>query len=288
MRRRIFLGIFLLVSTACAAASPTPGAGPTTPTVAAPSTSRPPPAASANGEITVSAAASLTDAFKEIGSSVEAKYPGTRVTLNFGASSALRAQIEQGAPVDVFASADQAQMDKARQSGVLGSDPKVFASNRLVIIVPKDNPKLVTSLKDLGKPGLKFVAEQDEVPIGVYAKQILARASQDPAFGADFSSKVAANVVSKESDVRQIVAKVSLGEGDVGIVYATDVTPSAASKLTVVPIPDALNVVAIYPIATTSSGANSTGASRFVAFVLSADGQKILAKWGFGPIPAAG
>jgi molybdate transport system substrate-binding protein len=246
------------------------------------------PATGTNEQITVSAAASLTDAFKEIGTQVEAKYPGTKVTLNFGASSALRAQLEQGAKADVFASADKAQMDKAKQSGAIGSDPKTFATNRLVIIVPKDNPKSIASLKDLAKSGVKFVAEQDEVPIGVYTKQILTKAATDAAYGSDFPSKVGANVVSKEGDVRQIVAKVSLGEGDAGIVYATDVTPASAPKLTLIPIPEGLNVVASYPIAVTKAGANPAGGSRVVDFVLSPDGQKILAKWGFGPIPAGG
>jgi molybdate transport system substrate-binding protein len=283
MRRRIFLGSLVLFSTACAAGSPPPTAVPTTP----PSPVAPTPvvASTATSQITVSAASSLTDAFKEIGSGVEAKYPDTRVTLNFGASSTLRAQLEQGAKADVFASADTSQMDKAKQSGVIGSDPKIFATNRLVIIVPKDNPKSISSLKDLGKAGIKFVAAQDEVPIGVYTKQILTKAAQDATYGSDFPTRVAANVVSREADDRQIVAKVSLGEADVGIVYATDVTPTAAPKLGVIPIPDALNVVATYPIAVTKGGANPSGGARFVDFVLAAEGQKILAKWGFGPHP---
>jgi molybdate transport system substrate-binding protein len=283
----------MFVATACAGApsapppTPVPTAVPS-PTVAAAVT---PMAAStgakvADGPITVSAAASLTDAFKEMGTAFEAKNPGAKVTFNFGSSSALRTQLDQGAKAEVFASADQAQMDKAVQGGSISGTAKVFATNRLTIIVPSDNPKGIASLQDLAKPGVKIVAAQPEVPVGQYAQQILTKASQDSTYGSDFRSKVEANDVSRESDVRQVVAKVSLGEGDAAIVYATDVTPQSAPKLKVIPIPDPLNVIASYPIATVKTGPNANGGARFVDFVLSPDGQKILAKWGFGPPPA--
>jgi molybdate transport system substrate-binding protein len=267
---RLPLAALLVLATACTAASPAP-----TPTVA--------PATSAAGsEVTVSAAASLTDAFKEIGGQYQQRYPGSKVTFNFGASSQLRAQLTQGAKVDVFASADAAQMSQARQAGVIAGDPRVFATNRLTIIVPKDNPAHVTALKDLGQPGLKFVTAQAEVPVGQYTEQILTKASQDAAYGASFKSSVEANVVSREDDVRQVVAKIALGEGDAAIVYTTDVTPSAKPKVAAIAIPDQLNVVATYPIAVVTTGSNPRGGAQFVDFVVSPEGQQMLEKWGFG------
>jgi molybdate transport system substrate-binding protein len=282
----------LLLSTACASApvpEPTVTASPV-PTAAAALASSPTLApatsGSADGPITVSAAASLTDAFKEIGAAFETRNPGAKITFNFGSSAALRTQLDQGARAEVFASADQAQMDKAVQGGSIGSAPKVFATNRLTVIVPSDNPKGIASLQDLAKTGVKIVAPQTDVPVGQYAQQILTKAGQDPAYGSDFRSKVEANYVSRESDVRQVVAKVALGEGDAAIVYSTDVTPQTAPKVKVIAIPDPLNVIASYPIATVKTGPNQASGARFVDFVLSPDGQKILAKWGFGPAPA--
>ncbi len=290
MIKRIVLSMIVLLTTACGAAAPSESpttvatVAPTTTIAAAPSpTTAPALVGSADGQIAVSAAASLTDAFKEIGSAFEARNPGTKVTINFGSSSTLRTQLEQGARVDVFASADKAQMDKAQQAGTIGADPRVFATNRLTIIVPSDNSKGIASLADLGKPGVKFVAAQPDVPVGQYALQIFTKAAQDSTYGSDFPTKVQANVVSRESDVRQIVAKLALGEGDAAIVYTSDVTPQVAPKLKTISIPDPLNVVATYPIAPVKSGTNQTGGGRFIEFVLSPDGQKILAKWGFGP-----
>jgi molybdate transport system substrate-binding protein len=281
---RAVLCFVLLAATACAAAAPAPTST-SVPTVAlaATPTSDSVGATGANGSITVSAAASLTDAFKEIGTAFEAQNPGTKVNFNFGSSAALRAQLDEGAKAEVFASADQTQMGKAVQGGDISGGPKVFATNRLTIIVPSDNPKGIASLQDLAKPGVKIVAAQPGVPVGQYAQQILAKASQDATYGSDFRSKVEANDVSHESDVRQVVTKVTLGEGDAAIVYLTDVTPQSAPKVKVVPIPDSLNVIASYPIATVKTGSNPETGGRFVDFVLSPDGQKILAKWGFGP-----
>jgi molybdate transport system substrate-binding protein len=177
-------------------------------------------------------------------------------------------------------------MAKAVQGGEISSTPKVFAINRLTIVVPSDIPKGIASLQDRAKPGVKIVAAQPEVPVGQYSQQILAKASQSATYGADFRTKVEANDVSKESDVRQVVAKVTLGEGDTAIVYTTDISPQSAPKLKVIQIPDSLNVIASYPIATVKNGPNQEVGARFVDFVLSPDGQKILAKWGFGPPPS--
>jgi molybdate transport system substrate-binding protein len=239
-----------------------------------------PPSATAGAEITLFAASSLTDAFTELAAAFERSQPGTRVTFNFGSSSQLRAQLEQGAHADLFASADEAQMTAARAAGVLVGEPRVFAYNRLTIVVPRDNPRRVEGVRDLAQPGLKFVTSQLSVPIGQYTLAMLDRASADPTFGPDFRARVERNIVSREDNVRQIVAKVQLGEADAGVVYTSDVTPRVRDLLVELPIPDGLNSVARYPIAV-ARGANEAAAQAFIDYVLSPPGQEILARWGF-------
>lgn len=222
------------------------------------------------GDITVLAAASLTESFKELGTAFEAANPGAKITFSFAASSALATQINQGAPADVFASADTTTMDKVVAAGGAGTlaPPVAFATNRLQIIVAKGNPKAISSLADLAKPGLIYVTAAPGVPIGAYAAQALAKA------GVTVSPK------SLEADVKSIVAKVTLGEADAGIVYATDVR-AAGTKAQGVVIPDAQNVVAIYPLAVLKGTKNPATSTAFAAFVTSAAGQSILAKYGF-------
>jgi len=222
------------------------------------------------GDITVLAAASLTESFKEIGTAFEAANAGSKVSFSFAASSALVTQINQGAPADVFASADTANMDKlTRASGAgVSAAPVTFATNKLQIIVGKGNPKGITGVADLAKSGLIYVAAAPEVPIGAYAKQVLDKA------------KVNVTPKSLEADVKSVVNKVTLGEADAGIVYTTDVK-AAGDKAVGVTIPDELNVIANYPIAVTKATKNSTAATAFVAFVAGSAGQTILAKYGF-------
>jgi molybdate transport system substrate-binding protein len=222
------------------------------------------------GVITVLAAASLTDSFREIGIAFEAANPGAKVTFSFAASSALATQINQGAPADVFASADTANMDKltaASGAGVYAA-PMTFATNKLSIIVGKGNPKGITGVADLAKSGLIYVTAAPDVPIGAYAKQVLDKA------------KVTVTPKSLEADVKSVVNKVTLGEADAGIVYTTDVKAAGDKALGVV-IPDDLNVIAMYPIAVTKATKNSAAATGFVSFVTGAAGQTILAKYGF-------
>ena len=252
---------------------------------ASPGTAAPVSAAQPTGEVTVFAAASLTDAFKEMADQFQQENPGTSLTFNFGGSNTLRTQLDQGASADVFASADQTQMDMAAQNGDLSADPQVFAHNLLTIITPIDNPKGVQGVCDLAQPGLKFVTAQQGVPVGGYTNQLLQMASTADQCGADFQATVRANTVSQESDVRQLVSKVQLGEADAGVSYLTDVTPQVRDQINEVPVPDNLNIVATYPIATTK-GANGEGGQAFISYVLSQPGQAILAKWGF--LPAGG
>jgi molybdate transport system substrate-binding protein len=264
--------------TATAAAAASPAASPSpSPAGAAPSK----PSTPATGDLTVFAAASLTDAFKEIGTAFEAANPGSKVAFNFGASSQLRTQLEQGAAADVFASADQAQMDRAKEANTIQGADRPFARNRLVVISPKDNPGQIRELKDLARPGLKLVTAAPEVPIGVYTQNMLDKMGQDPAFGAEFKDRVNANIVSREPNVRQVVAKINLGEADGAVVYSSDVTPDVAPNLGTLEVPDPLNTLATYPIAVVRGTANAAGAEAFISYVLSPPGQAALKKWGF-------
>lgn len=262
MRRVLAPLVLTLVAVAIAGCE----AGPTTPT--------PPPV---TGEVIVSAASSLTEAFTDIAKDFEATYPGTKVTLNFASSAALATQITEGAPADVFASADRAQMDnvKAEQKAAPGA---AFALNRLVIARPKGSTAVAT-YGDLAKPNVKLVLAADEVPVGAYAIQSLAAAEKSAAFGPGFQTNVMANVRSRETNVRAVLTKVQLGEADAAIVYSTDI--ATAPEVEPVAIPDAYNVTGEYFIATLVGGTNAKAAVAFVAFVRGAEGQALLSSRGF-------
>ena len=227
------------------------------------------------------AAASLTASFTELGKLFESQHPGVTVSFSFGGSQQLVQQLDQGAPADVFASANKKYMDSAVASKrVAEGASAIFVTNRLVVIFPKDNPAGITTLQDLAKPGLKLDLADKSVPVGQYGLDFLDKAVHDPAFGADFKDNVLKNVVSYETDVKAVVSKVSLGEADAGIVYVTDYQ-IAADKLGYLDIPDALNSIATYPIAPIADSQNSDLATAFVALVLSPEGQAIMAKYGF-------
>ena len=280
MKRMLALMFLMAVFlTACGtAATPTAAPVPATQPLAAAPTSAP-----AARTLTVFAAASLTQAFGEIGKAFEAANPGVTVTFNFAGSQTLVTQIQQGAPADIFASASGTNMDAVVTAGFVDkAAPQIFVTNKLVVILPENNPANVQTLQDLAKPGLKVVLGDATVPAGKYARQILDNMSKDPTYGTDFGTKVLANVVSNETDVKQVVAKIQLGEGDAGIVYVSDAI--AAPTLKTIEIPANLNVVAKYPIAPLIKSANLHLAAQFIAYVLSADGQATLKKWGFTPI----
>ena len=227
------------------------------------------------------AAASLTDAFTEIGRAFEAEHSGVRVVFNFGGSQNLRTQIEQGAPADVFASANTKEMDTLVMKKLVDADaPKIFLTNQLVVILPKDNPANIVSLEDLSRSGLKLVLAAEEVPAGRYARQVLDNLNS--MFGADYKDKVLANIVSNEDNIRQAVTKVQLGEADASIVYVSDAV--AAPELQRIEIPVDVNVIAEYPIAPVVGSVNTDMANDFIAYVLSPEGQTTLAKWGFTPV----
>ena len=240
---------------------------------------------SSEASLYVFAAASLTEAFTEIGRRFEAQHPGNTIVFNFGGSQHLAQQLSDGAPGDVFASANQVQMEDLVQSGrVVAGMARIFVNNRLVIIYPNDNPARLAVPKDLAAPGVKLVLAAREVPAGRYALDFLTSTSQDPAFGDSFSDDVLANVVSYENNVKIVLAKIILGEADAGIVYASDVSGSAAGKVRQMEIPDALNILAAYPISVIRDSHNPAMAKKFVDFVLSPDGQAVLAQFGFIPV----
>ncbi len=247
-----------------------------------------PPTAQAPKTLMIFAAASLTESFTEIGKQFEAENPGVKVTFNFAGSQQLRAQLSQGAKADVFASANTKEMTTAiiSDSLVVSGTQRTFVTNRLAVILPKSNPGKIAALADLARPGLKLDFADPSVPVGQYALDMLTKMSQDATFSATFKDKVAANVVSREDNVKSVVAKVQLGEADAGVVYTTDITPRAAKDLTTLDVPDKFNVVAAYPIAPLKNAAAPRLASQFVDWVLSSKGQQVLASYGFIPVTA--
>jgi molybdate transport system substrate-binding protein len=261
-RFAVALALVSLVATACPDDGPNAGSGDTA-------------SAREGADLTVSAASSLTDAFTEIGRAFETANPGTTVTFNFGPSDGLAGQIDQGAPVDVFASASPTWMDSV-QDGPGVTDRAVFAQNRLAIIVPVDNPAGIENLDDLTEDHVQLVLAAEGVPAGDYAREMFREAG--------ISAPALANVVSNEEDVRAVITKLIAGDADAGIGYVTDVTPAVSDRVTLIPIPDGVNVIATYPIAAVNGTQEVDLAKGFVDFVLG-DGQRTLAEYGFLPPP---
>lgn len=222
----------------------------------------------ATGRVTVFAAASLTESFRQLGNDFEAEHPGAEVTFNFAASSALVTQITQGAPADVFASADEANMQKLIDAEALADAPVTFARNTLAVIVGKGNPKKIASVRDLTDPKLIVVIAAPQVPVGAYAAQVFHKAG------------ITVTPRSLETDVKAVVTKVTSGEADAGVVYSTDVR-SAGDKAEGVTIPDDLNTVVTYPIAVTRAAPNAAAARAFVAYVTGTRGRERMAGYGF-------
>lgn len=230
--------------------------------------------------VTVMAAASLSESFKEIGVLYEAKYG--KASFSFGASNKLRAQLENGARADVFASANRKEMDAAVKAGLIDAPSvRIFARNKLAILAPKGNPGGVKSPGDLAKPGLKVVVAAEAVPVGKYTLEMLEKLAANPARGATFKDKVLANVVSREENVKSVVTKVRLGEVDAGVAYVSDISGDAQKELVLIEVPDDSNVIAEYPLAPLLKALNAEGAAAFIKIVLSDEGQAILAKRGF-------
>jgi len=222
------------------------------------------------GELTVSAAASLTAAFGEIGSAFAKLPDGLPVRSNFAGSSTLAHQIREGAPVDVFASADEPSMQKLVDTGEIAGAPEIFARNRLVIVVARGNPKKIATLADLARADVRVSLCGPAVPAGRYAREAFANAG------------VAVPETSQELDVRAVVSRVLLGEADAGVVYVTDVR-AAGERVEGVAIPGAQNVVARYPVAVLKEARQPDAARAFVTFLRGDAAQAILGRYGFLP-----
>lgn len=235
--------------------------------------------------LTIFAAASLTDALLDIAAAFEAEHDGVDIVFSFGGSSQLAAQIMQGAPADVFASANTRQMQTLIDAGLTDEAPHIFAHNRLVLITPADNPANVRYLRDLASEGVKLIVAAPDVPVRDYTDALLEKMARGRLYGPAYRDAVLENVVSEESSVRQVAAKIALGEADAGIVYHSDVTPDISAAVSIIPIPDRLNTRAEYPIVALNTAADSALAQAFIDYVLSSKGQAILESWNL--IPAA-
>ena len=233
------------------------------------------------GTLTVLAASSLIDAFGELANRFEEQTPGVKVRQSFESSSTLLAQIQQGAPADVFASAGEEEMNTAVEDGLVEGEPEVFVKNREIVMVPKDNPANIQRFQDVAKPDVRLVLAGKDVPAADYALQILGKANKE--YGADFEKDVLSNVVSRESDVRASVNRVVVGDADATFGYASDYTPDIRDRVKVVQIPPDLNIVATYPIAALDDAESPGLARKWVALVTSEEGQRVLRKWNFEP-----
>jgi molybdate transport system substrate-binding protein len=227
-----------------------------------------PAIAADSSTLVVLAAASLGEALRDAAAAFESKHPGLTVQPSFAGSPTLAHQIEEGAPADVFASADEATMQRLVEGGLVAGSPTIFTRNRLAIVVPAGNPKGIHALADLGRSGLVVVLCAPAVPAGRYAREAFAKAG------------VGVPRASEEADVKAVVTKVRLGEADAGIAYTTDVR-AAAGAVDGVALPEAHDVIARYPVAVLRDARNRGAAEAFVAFLASEDGARILARFGF-------
>jgi molybdate transport system substrate-binding protein len=275
VRSRLSLvAILAVVLTACTGGVASPSATPATP---APTASASP----ARVELTVFGAASLKAVLEKAKAAYETANPGTCVTISTDSSSALEMQIEQGAPTDVFLSADTTNPKKLVDKALADGAAVTFAGNKLTVIVPTANPAGITTPADLAKSGLKVIAAGDEVPITRYAKQLVDNLAKESGYPTDFAAKYTANIASKEDDVKAVVAKIELGEGDAGIVYVTDAKGS--TQVTPIDIPATANVPATYAGVVVKASANLVAAKAFLDWFAGPDGQAILSVFGFLP-----
>jgi molybdate transport system substrate-binding protein len=277
---KVRAALALLVAVLVAACSSSGGATPSA-SVAAPSAEANSAPSVKPVAITIFGAASLKCALDDAKAAYEAANPGSTITVSTDSSSALEMQIEQGAPADVFLSADTTNPRKLVDGGFASGDPINFAGNKLTIIVPKGNPGGITSPADLAKPGLKVIAAGDEVPITKYATQLVKNLAGVAGYPADFATKYAANIATKEDNVKAVVSKIELGEGDAGMVYVTDA--AASDKIDTVDVPAEANVPATYAGVVVKASQNQDAAQAFLDWLASPAGQAILAKFGFLP-----
>ena len=265
--RRIGVVVFLLVATACSSSARSTSSPSTLGRQAATTTTLP---SNLNGALNVFAGTSLREAFKAEGKSLQRLHRGLSITYNFSGSQALAQQIQQGAPADVFASADTKNMQKLVSAGLVET-PQIFARNKLEIAVAPGNPKHINSLADLERADVALVLADGSVPAGHYARQAFRNAGLP-----------APKPRSNELDVKSTLARLTSGEADAVVVYETDVE-AAGSKVQGVAIPDSQNVIAQYPIAVVKASSHQDAARAFVDEIVHGTGQQVLGAWGFLP-----
>ena len=231
--------------------------------------------------LTVYAAASLKDVLAAIRTAYETAHPGTTLTIATDSSATLETQIELGAPADVFLSADTSNPKRLVDGGLAVGGAVNFAGNELAVVVPAGNPGGIASPADLARPGVKVIAAGDAVPITRYAEELVAALASVPGYPSGFAAAYAANIVSREDNVKAVVAKLELGEGDAGIVYRTDA--AASTKVATVALPDAANVTALYAGVVVKASAHAVAAATFLGWLAGPGGQAILGRYGFGP-----
>ena len=270
LRHPVLAAVLAIVFAACSSGTASPSPARTTTPVAA-------------TQLTVYGAASLKGALEKVKVAYEAAVPGTRLTISTDSSATLETQIEQGAPADVFLSADTKNPQKLVDGGFAAGDLVAFAGNRLTVVVPADNPAGIRTPTDLAKAGVRIIAAGDEVPITRYASELVANLAKEAGYPAGFAAAYTSNVVSKEDNVKALIAKVELGEGDAGIVYETDA--KASTKAATVPVPDTANVPATYAGVVVKESANAVAARAFLDWLAGPEGQRILAGFGFLPAP---
>jgi len=275
-RLAALLAVLALIVGACSSAgTAAPTAAPTAAASVAPS------AAALSGSLTIYGASSLKAALAKAETAFTAANPGVTITISTDSSSALETQIEQGAPADVFLSADTANPLKLVAKGLTAGPPVKFAGNLLTVIVPTANPAAIQTPADLAKPGIKIIAAGASVPITKYATILVASLAKEPGYPADFVAKYNANVVSQEDNVAAVVSKIELGEGDAAIVYVTDAKSS--TKVTPIAVPADANVPATYSGVVIKASKNPDAAQAFMTWFAGPDGQAILASFGFLP-----
>jgi molybdate transport system substrate-binding protein len=266
-RRTTPIAVLVLVLAACSS-----GASPA---------SAPASAAPAAGALTIYGASSLKAALARVKAAYEAAYPGTTLTISTDSSSALEAQIEQGAPADVFLAADTTNPQKLVTRNLASGAPVKFAGNLLSVIVPTANTAGISTPADLARSGVKVIAAGDAVPITKYATQLVANLARETGYPSSFAAAYAANVVSREDNVAAVVSKIELGEGDAAIVYVTDARTS--TKVTTIAVPADANVPATYSGVVVGASKDGAAARAFLTWFSGPAGQAILASFGFLP-----
>jgi molybdate transport system substrate-binding protein len=278
MRSAVLSLSLAMVLAGCAGSGSGSPSGPAT---SAPASSRGGSAPAAGVALTIYGAASLKAVLAKVKTAYEAAHAGTTLTISTDSSSALEAQIDQGAPADVFLSADTTNPQKLVDRGLTDGPALSFATNSLTVIVPAANPAAIRTPADLARTGVKVIAAGDTVPITKYATQLVANLARLAAYPANFAAAYAANIASKEDNVKAVVAKIELGEGDAGIVYVTDA--KASTRVATVDVPAAANVPATYSGVVVKRSMNAAAATGFLTWFAGPDGQAILTSFGFLP-----